>query len=70
MTSRRRHRPIRRGEPVSQSENERTTKQPEGQTAPIDRELSDTELESIAAAGDDPIKGDSNGGGSSPFKKK
>jgi len=54
---------------MRQSEK-RTATQPEGQTAPIDRELSDTELESIAAAGDDPIKGDSNGGGSSPFKKK
>jgi hypothetical protein len=54
---------------MSQSENERTTKQPEGQTAPIDRELSDTELESIAAAGDDPIKGGSNDSGTSPFKK-
>lgn len=55
---------------MSQSENERTTKRPEGQTAPIDRELSDTELESIAAAGDDPIKGTSNDSGTSPFKKK
>ena len=56
---------------MSQSENERTMKQPEGQTAaPIDRELSDTELESIAAAGDDPIKGGSNDSGTSPFKKK
>jgi hypothetical protein len=54
---------------MSQSENERSAKtQPEGKTAPIDRELSDAELESIAAAGDDPIKGDSSGG--APFKKK
>jgi len=47
----------------------RTAKQPEGQTAPIDRELSDTELESIAAAGDDPMKGSSNDSGTSPLKK-
>jgi hypothetical protein len=55
---------------MSQSENERTAKtQPEDKSAPIDRELSDTELESIAAAGDDPIKGNSSGA-TSPFKKK
>jgi len=54
---------------MSQSENERTTKQPEGKPAPIDRELSDTELESIAAAGDDPMKGSSNDSGTSPLKK-
>lgn len=56
---------------MSQSENERSAKtQPEGTTAPIDRELSDVELESVAAAGDDPIKGGSNDSGTSPFKKK
>ena len=56
---------------MSQSENERTSKtQPEDKSAPIDRELSDVELESIAAAGDDPIKGGSNDSGTSPFKKK
>jgi hypothetical protein len=55
---------------MSRSDNERTTKQSEDKTAPIDRELSDTELESIAAAGDDPMKGGSNDSGSSPFKKK
>jgi hypothetical protein len=54
---------------MSQSENERTAKQSEDKTAPIDRELSDTELESIAAAGDDPIMGNSSGD-TSPFKKK
>ena len=53
---------------MSQSEK-RTAEQPEDKTAPIDRELSDTELESIAAAGDDPIKGSSSGD-TSPFKKK
>ena len=54
---------------MSQSENERSVKtQSESKAAPIDRELSDAELESVAAAGDDPIKGDSSG--SSPFKKK
>jgi hypothetical protein len=55
---------------MSQSENERTMKLPEGKTAPIDRELSDIELESVAAAGDDPMKGSSNDSGTSPFKKK
>ena len=56
---------------MSQSANEPMAKtEPEAKSVPIDRELSDAELESIAAAGDDPIKGGSNDSGSSPFKKK
>lgn len=33
---------------MSQSENERTTKQPGTKVAPVDRELSDSELETVA----------------------
>ena len=37
---------------MSQSENQRPAKkQPEGKTAPIDRELSDAELETVAGGG-------------------
>ena len=37
---------------MSQTENERPAKaQPEGKTAPIDRELSDAELETVAGGG-------------------
>ena len=55
---------------MSQSENERTMKQPEGKTVHIGGDRSDIELESFAAAGDDPMKGSSNDSGTSPFKKK
>ena len=58
---------------MSQSESDRRAEEAKArakaEAALRDRELSDTELESIAAAGDDPIKGGSNDSGTSPFKK-
>lgn len=55
---------------MSQSENERSAKtQPQAEASSTDRELSDAELETVAAAGDDPTKGDSSGG-SGPQKRK
>ena len=57
---------------MSQSESERraaeATARAQAEAALRGRELSDAELETVAAAGDDPIKGDSSGG--SPMKKK